>query len=190
MKGNPMKTEHKIITASFLLGAFVWFIDATIDFLVFSEETFWGALLGSGTDQYMRLLILLLFVASGIFIAHAFTRNKQVKGEIQRLNSAIEQAGDGIAISNTEGGIIYANRAYAQMHGYLPDEVVGIPQRRLNSRIVTEKYRNLSLGDILNKDSDAPAELEVEHVRKDGTFSPLRYRFLTLKMNRGYLQGY
>jgi PAS domain S-box-containing protein len=54
------------------------------------------------------------------------TEHKRAEKEIGKLTSAIENAIDGIAICNPEGRFIYVNRVYAEMHGYVPNEMIGM----------------------------------------------------------------
>lgn len=41
------------------------------------------------------------------------------------LSITIEQAHEGMAMVNLDGDILYTNRAFAHMHGYAPDEIMG-----------------------------------------------------------------
>jgi PAS domain S-box-containing protein len=52
--------------------------------------------------------------------------HKRAEKEIGKLTSAIENAIDGIAICNPEGRFIYVNKVYAEMHGYAPNEMIGM----------------------------------------------------------------
>jgi len=41
------------------------------------------------------------------------------------LSLAIEQSSEGIAVSDFNGNLKYVNEAFANMHGYSPEELVG-----------------------------------------------------------------
>jgi two-component system cell cycle sensor histidine kinase/response regulator CckA len=46
--------------------------------------------------------------------------------EIRKLISGIEQSIDGMAIGDTELNLLYVNDAFAKMHGYSPEEMIGL----------------------------------------------------------------
>ncbi|OQY29119.1 MAG: hypothetical protein B6I38_08515 [Anaerolineaceae bacterium 4572_5.1] len=60
-----------------------------------------------------------------VAIQRDITERKRAEEELQRLRSAVEQAGDGIAVANLEGNILFANLAWAEMHGYSVEEIQG-----------------------------------------------------------------
>ncbi len=53
--------------------------------------------------------------------------------ERQRLSAAIEQAAEGVIITDTEGTIVYVNPAFERITGYSHDEAVGQTPRILKS---------------------------------------------------------
>jgi PAS domain S-box-containing protein len=55
--------------------------------------------------------------------------------EHKRLSAALEQAAEGVIITDAEGGIVYANRAFEQITGYLAAEVLGEVPRVLKSSV-------------------------------------------------------
>ena len=66
------------------------------------------------------------------------------QAERTRLVSAIEQTGESILITDTEGVIRYVNPAFTKFSGYMPDEVLGKHTRILKSGTEPEEiYRQL-----------------------------------------------
>jgi len=61
------------------------------------------------------------------------TRHKQSEAEHERLMAAIEQAGEMIVITNSEGIIHYVNPAFERTTGYSRDEALGQTPRILKS---------------------------------------------------------
>jgi len=61
------------------------------------------------------------------------TQRKSDAERIERLSSAMEQSIDGIVITELDRTIAYANSAYAKMHGYEADELVGMNIISLNA---------------------------------------------------------
>lgn len=53
------------------------------------------------------------------------TDRKQVEEKLFRLNLAIGQMADGVAIAELDGTVQFANPAWAEMHGYQVDEIIG-----------------------------------------------------------------
>lgn len=72
---------------------------------------------------------------------------EQRKLEEERLlqSRAIADAFSGIAITDIEGKYTYANESYARMHGYAPEELIGIPI----SMMVPEEYSGVFESEIM-----------------------------------------
>ena len=95
------------------------------------------------------------------------TRSRQAKAELDRLVMAIEQAGDVIIITNTEGILQYANPAFEQITGYPPDEAVGQNPRILKSGKQDETFYR-QLWETIS--SGKTWEGRFINKKKDGTF--------------------
>ena len=46
--------------------------------------------------------------------------------QLSTLSTAVEQSIDGIAIGDLEPKLLYVNEAFARMHGYSPEEMIGM----------------------------------------------------------------
>lgn len=104
--------------------------------------------------------------------------------ETERLKSAIEQSIDGISIGKNEG-FTYVNKAYAVMHGYSPEEMIGMTVEDL-----LEEESIISLREIDNQmHLKGSYECEMSHIRKDGTTFPAYESFTLLKDNNGKVIG-
>ena len=66
-------------------------------------------------------------------IVHDITQRKRAEAEIQRLQTAIEQGGESIVVTDTTGAIQYVNAAFEQLTGYRRAEVLGQTPRLLKS---------------------------------------------------------
>jgi PAS domain S-box-containing protein len=69
---------------------------------------------------------------------------RRAEGETLRLAAAVEQAGDGIVITDADGAIQYVNPAFTAMSGYDREEVLGQTPRVLKSgELPPELYEQL-----------------------------------------------
>jgi len=112
------------------------------------------------------------------------TERKRAQSDLLKLNSAVEQAHDGIAIFGSETRTIsYINEAYANMLGYSKEELIGTGYRHLNSRLLNSQRP--TLGEVLNANDPNIQTVEIEHLRKDGTLVPALVSFAHIKNRRG-----
>ena len=89
---------------------------------------------------------------------------KQAEEEIRKLNAAFEQSIDGIAIGDLKLKLIYVNDAFAKMHGYSPEEMIGTEVADLQKKGQMDHYKAM-MYQIKKKGSWTG---EIEHIRKDG----------------------
>ncbi len=45
--------------------------------------------------------------------------------QLKLLSLAVDQSSEGIAVSDLDGNLQYLNNAFAEMHGYSPEEIIG-----------------------------------------------------------------
>jgi PAS domain S-box-containing protein len=94
---------------------------------------------------------------------------RQAQESSNRLSSIVEQAAEGIAVADLKGIITYANKAWAEMHGYAVEEIVG----KHLSIFHTEEQM---IKDIIPFNEHVKEKGfhkgEVGHVKKDGTVFP------------------
>ena len=97
------------------------------------------------------------------------TERKQAEEKLLRLSSAVEQAGDGIAITDMEGNTLFVNRAWADMHGYTVEEITG---KHLAMFHTKEQLQNevAPFNELVMKNGSNAGE--VGHLRKDGNTFP------------------
>lgn len=93
------------------------------------------------------------------------TERKKAEEEIRRLTSAVDQSIDGIVIGDLELKLVYVNDAYARMHGYLPEEMIGMPVTKLHSDKQMDEFE----GGMNRLKTHGSWEGEIEHTKKDGT---------------------
>jgi rsbT co-antagonist protein RsbR len=102
--------------------------------------------------------------------------------ELRRLEMAVEQSIDGIAIPDLDGNIQFVNTAWAQMHGYSVEELQGKhlsifhTEEQLQKDVIPFNERVMETG------SNQGA---VGHARKDGTTFPTWTSTTVLKDEEG-----
>ena len=108
-------------------------------------------------------------VIAVVEIAQDITLRMQAEEALKELNLAVEQSRDGIAFADMDGYVRFSNTAWARMHGYRVEELIG---RHLSIFHTPEQLET----DVIPFNQYALAngsqEGEVGHVRKDGTTFP------------------
>ena len=111
-----------------------------------------------------ELELLSLFAST---IGHLITR-KQAEEKLGQLKQALEFLQIGVTITDLDGGIVYTNRAEAEMHGYQEEELLGRP----SNFFAPEEFRvPVALRDIERWDGLVRESL---NLRKNGTTFPVR----------------
>ena len=81
------------------------------------------------------------------------------------ISRVVEQSSEGIAISDLKGNLLFVNRAFASMHGYKPDELIGQHLSIFHSAkqlpaVKAANRKMLDRGEFIG---------DIWHIRKDGT---------------------
>ena len=97
------------------------------------------------------------------------TERVEAEERLRWLSRLAEQAGEGVAVASLEGYLTFVNRAWAEMHGYEPEELVG---QHLSVSHSPEQIARDVLPfneQVLQKGRHTG---EVGHIRRDGTPFP------------------
>jgi len=97
------------------------------------------------------------------------TRLKSRDEKLREYKMAVDQSADGIALADLDGNIRFVNHAWANMHGYSVDELVG---RHLDVFHTKEQLQTevLPFNELLKQTGSN--EGEIGHARRDGTTFP------------------
>lgn len=93
------------------------------------------------------------------------TSRKQAEQELRHMSLALENAVEGISRIDTQGRYVSVNRAYANIIGYTPEEMIGMEWEPTVHPEDLEKMAN-AYQSMLAK---GKAEVEVRGIRKDGS---------------------
>jgi len=124
-------------------------------------------------------------VATVAIFALDLTERKLAEEQIRRLSSAVEQSIDGIAIGDLEPKLLYVNGAYARMHGYTVEEMIGMKVVDLHS---DEQMDELT-GGIERTKTQGAWRGEIGHIRKDRTAFDSYMSVTLLKDDNGQATG-
>jgi PAS domain S-box-containing protein len=115
-------------------------------------------------------------------IIEDITKRKLAEEALLRLEMAVEQSIDGIAVADMEGNIQLVNPAWAQMHGYSTEE---LPGKHL-SIFHTEEQLQEDVAPFNEQVMKVGAHQgEVGHVRRDSTTFPTWMSTTLLKDEKG-----
>lgn len=98
---------------------------------------------------------------------------KSLQDRLHLLSMAVEQTSEGIAVVNLEGELLYSNPAFAEMHGYTPDELLGKHLSIFHSKEQMDAVESA----LHQLKSTGKFEGEIWHSRRDGSV------FLTYMLN-------
>ena len=108
---------------------------------------------------------LVATIAQGVDI----TERKRIEEELKKFKTVSDRASYGIAIADLEGRLLYVNDAFARMHGYTVEEVIG---KYLSIFHTAEQMKEVNrLNEQMQREGSFTAQ-EAWHARKDGTVFP------------------
>ncbi len=110
-------------------------------------------------------------VRDGVFrgvrgVISNISERKKTEETLRMLGTAVEQVVDGIAVSDQDGNILYANRAWVTMHGLTKADIPGSKMALFHTE---EQYGNGVLPFLEKVRLHGSHEGEVGHVRRDGS---------------------
>ena len=97
------------------------------------------------------------------------TERKKTEEKLLELKAAVEQSVDGIALADLDGHIRFVNGAWARMHGYSVDELIGRHWGIFHTKEQLETEVNPFIKQLLEAGS---GEREIGHVRRNGATFP------------------
>jgi PAS domain S-box-containing protein len=128
----------------------------------------------NGEGRYVSTNGIPLLNAEGDLIGYRgidtdVTDQVNAENELRKFRTISEQANFGSAITDLDGILIYANKAFAELHGYEIDELIGKPLTMFHTPDRLPRVNEL-VKEIYKKGGFSSEE--VIHVKKDGTEFP------------------
>lgn len=137
---------------------------------VFYLEDAAGRPPGQFLDEERALLqVIGRLVSVSVGRLESLQRTLRREETLREYKMAVEQSADGIAMSDLAGNINFVNGAWAKMHGYATDEVVG---RQLTSFHTQEQLHEELVPFNEQMKVDGSNQGEVGHLYRDGTTFP------------------
>lgn len=112
---------------------------------------------------------------------------KRTKQTLQRLTFIVEQLNEGVAVTNLNGTIRFANPAMARMHGYNACQ-------ELIAKSITHLYSDdqiqAALKSMIETVRDCGnVQKSIAHTRKDGSTFPAQTKMVLLNDEQGHVVG-
>lgn len=101
-------------------------------------------------------------------LEHSEAARAQEMGRLELIARAAEQSTEGMAIVDLKGNLLYLNKAFANMHGYDPDELIG---KNLSIFHTPEQMPSVDSANQELRETGA-FRGEIWHTRQDGTVFP------------------
>ena len=119
-------------------------------------------------------------------VASDVTEQKQAEKELLSLKAAVEQAADGIALTDLDGSVQFVNRSWAGMHGCRPEDLLG---SHLGVFHTPDQYRQEVVPFLDRLRLNGRQEAEVNHCRQDGRPFPTWMSATVLRDAHGHPVG-
>jgi PAS domain S-box-containing protein len=103
-----------------------------------------------------------------VLVFRDITARKEAEAHLRLLSAAVEQASEGIGVTDLTGRFLFLNKAFAELHGFSPDEAAGKHVSLFHTEEqmphVREAHEEVTSQGVFSG--------ELEHMRADGTTFP------------------
>lgn len=107
------------------------------------------------------------------------------KDQLRLLSSAVEQSGEGVAVTDLDGNLRYVNPAFAEIHGYTPEELIG------KNLSIFHTAEQMPAVNAANQEIKERGEFkgEIWHARRNGSVFPTLMHNSLLRDEEGFPVG-
>ncbi|WP_341731267.1 PAS domain S-box protein [Microcoleus sp. EPA2] len=171
---DPVEVEQRAEVLSQELGVKIepgFEVFVTLPIRGIADENEWTYIRKDGSGFPVLLSVTALYDSEGningfLGIGQDITARKQAEKEVRELNTAMQNAVEGIGRLDIEGRYLSVNRAYAHKFGYEPEEMIGMAGKQI---VHPDDVEMLMLAEREMLIS-GKVEVEARGVRKDGLF--------------------
>jgi len=180
-----------VILVSVIAAILLWLADSILDYVFSTGQSFKDIFLEdiSPHELYTRIFFFISFIILGLFASRVIGRLKKVEDEKGSFIMAVASSNNGIALTDAADKYVFVNDAYAELHGYAPEELIGktcldlIPPDKVqqSQHVLNAILRNPDAG-IFNGELTAK--------RKDGSTLPIEIRAKSFWDETGSYRGH
>ena len=129
----------------------------------------------------------LLFLSTVADAVAPMIQNYRLEAQALKIHAAIDQAGEAVLISDTDGLIEYVNKSFTRNTGYTPEESIGHTPSILKSGNQNQAFYQ-QMWDTIKAGENWQGE--VIEKRKDGSFYPAMLTISPIRNNQGEITHY
>ena len=118
-----------------------------------------------------------------VSIVRDISTRKAAERELRQFRTITDHALFGCAIARVDGTLRYVNAAFAEAHGYQPEELIG---KNLSVFHTGEQMQAVIAANERLRRTGTPTIVELGHVHRDGTEFPMLMSGITLKDDKGH----
>ena len=142
-----------------------------------------------GSTFHCEHTVVSLKDADGNVFAYAgtqrdITERKKAQQELLKFKTIADKASYGAAITDLEGNLVYINEYAAQMHGYAPQELIGMHLSVFHNDEQMDKV-NRVFNAVFDDNIGSFTAEEIWHTSKDGTVFPALMSGMMIRDERG-----
>jgi PAS domain S-box-containing protein len=191
---DPVEVEQRAEVLSQELGVKIepgFEVFVTLPIRGIADENEWTYIRKDGSRFPVLLSVTALSDSQGningfLGIGQDITARKQAEKEVRELNTAMQNAVEGIGRVDTEGRYLSVNRAYSHKFGYEPEEMIGMAWKQI---VHPDDVEMLMLADREMRIS-GKVEVEARGVRKDGLFFYNQITIVKAEDEEGIFNGH
>ncbi len=186
-----IKVEHKVILLSIIGGILFWLVDSVLDFIYSSGQSFQNIFLYdmAAHKLYTRIFFFISFLLLGLLVSRLIGRLKRVEDEKESFIMAVASSNNGIALTDEDDKYVFVNEAYAELHGYAQQELMGKTCLELIPPDMVPQSRHV-LDNVLRNPASGVFNGEITALRKDGSTLPIEIRAKSFWDEAGSYQGH
>lgn len=171
--------KSRIRMALLIIGAGIlyWMLDAFVEAFFLSRGSFVDSLI---RPDLHSIWIRFFFVFAVFVFTILYNQRKLVEERLKLFMEAVEEAPDGVQITDLSGHILYSNKAIERIYGYSPEEYYG---KHVNEMNVDRDFASKFIIPSIQETGSWSGELMVKH--KNGSIFPIYLNASMVRDRRG-----